>query len=159
MMTGASVRQDTPRDQDVSALARHAETFPARLEVFPRVAAFLERVSAAAGFRRDDALRLTLVIEELFTNTVTYGHGGGCEAPVHLALEVAPGRIAVTYEDTAPPFDPLAVAPPPDDPGPLDARAVGGLGLLLVTRLSRDLAYARVEGRNRISLVVTEERP
>lgn len=133
------------------AAGGYAETFPARMDAFPRVAALVERVAAEAGLARDDALRLTLVLEELFTNTVTYGHGGDCEAPIHIALAARSGGVAVLYEDTAPPFDPLTAETP--------ARDVGGLGLRLIRSLSRDLAYERVAGRNRITLVVDARGP
>ena len=78
------------------------------------VAAFVEEVAALAEFTRHDCLRLTLVLEELFTNTVEHGYGGDSEAPVQITCDVERGRVAVTYEDAAPRFDPLAVVQPPD---------------------------------------------
>lgn len=133
--------------------------FPARLDAFPLVAAFVEEVCGAASFGRDDRLRLTLILEELFTNTVEHGHGGDSEAPVHIALDVQPGRVGVTYEDTGPRFDPFAAGvEPPDADVALDLRPVGGLGLLLVFRMSASVEYTRLVDRNRIALVVTASR-
>jgi anti-sigma regulatory factor (Ser/Thr protein kinase) len=125
------------------------------MDAFPSVAAFAERVCAGVGGGRADALRLTLVLEELFTNTVAHGHGRDSEAPIHVTLEARAGGIAVTYEDTAPPFDPFAAAvEPPGEAVAVEDRPVGGLGLALVARLSRERGYAYAHGRNRISLVL-----
>lgn len=124
------------------------------MDAFPRVAAFVEAACAAAGLERADCLRVTLAVEELFTNTVTHGHGGDSDAPVTLTAETAPGLLRLAYEDTAPPFDPLAAVPSPDGRTDPAARPVGGLGVLLVTRLARDVAYARAGDCNRITLVV-----
>jgi serine/threonine-protein kinase RsbW len=130
----------------------HAQRFPARMTAFPTVAAFVEAACHDAGFESADALRLRLVLEELFTNTVSHGHCAESDQPVDITLDVTPGSIRVTYEDTGPAFDPRASGPahgPAAHPPP-----VGRLGLILVRRIARDLAYERVEGRNRLSLSV-----
>lgn len=119
------------------------------------MAAFISEVCAAAGFPRDACLRLTLLVEELFTNTVVHGHGADCDAPVLLAFDVRPGRIALTYEDTAPPHDPFAAVRAPDEVAAVEDRPVGGLGLLLVSAMAQQVQYRHADGRNRISLVVT----
>jgi len=129
-------------------------TFPARRDALSRVDAFLAEVCAAAGLDRETCLRLTLLVEELFTNTVVHGHGADSEAPVRLACDVAPGRIALTYEDTAPPHDPFARLVTPDTDADVEDRPVGGLGVFLVSAMARQVEYRRVGDRNRISLVI-----
>ncbi len=76
-------------------VARHSRTFPARRDALPQVDAFLGEVCVAAGLGRETCLRLTLLVEELFTNTVVHGHGADSEAPVRLECEVSPGRLGV----------------------------------------------------------------
>src|SRR5262249_10199612 len=114
--------------------------------------AFIAETCAAAGIQGH--LRLTLLLEELFTNTVVHGHRCESDEPVHITLDIEPGRIAVTYEDTAPPHDPFAAVAPPDEAGGVEERAVGGLGVLLVAAMAKDVQYCRAEGMNRIRLVV-----
>ena len=133
---------------------RHERIFPARRDALPQIAAFLGEVCADAGFPREGCLRLTLLVEELFTNTVTHGHGGDSEAPVRLACEVTAGHIALDYEDTGPPYDPFASVTPPDLAASVEDRRVGGLGVLLVSAMARQVAYRRIGDTNRISLVV-----
>lgn len=134
--------------------AHHTRTFPARRDALPQVDAFLGEVCAEAGLGREACLRLTLLVEELFTNTVVHGHGADSEEPVHLACEVAPGRIALIYEDTGPAHDPFARLMLPDAAAGVDDRPVGGLGVLLVSAMAQQVEYRRAGDRNRISLVI-----
>ena len=118
------------------------------------VTAFLADVCAAGGLPREACLRLTLLVEELFTNTIVHGHGGDSEAPVSLDCRVEPGRVRLTYEDAAPPHDPFAAIQTPDDQAPAEDRPVGGLGVLLVATMAEHAEYRRAGDRNRISLTV-----
>ncbi|MBI2525449.1 MAG: ATP-binding protein [Candidatus Rokubacteria bacterium] len=131
-----------------------AGIFPARMDALPAAVAFVAEICGAAGLGREDTLRLTLLVEELFANTVTHGHGGDSEAPVRLGFAITPGRIALTYEDTAPPHDPRTAACPAEPVGGAEERPVGGLGLRLVQSLASELCYVRDGERNRISLVL-----
>jgi serine/threonine-protein kinase RsbW len=135
-------------------MTRHTRTFPARRDALPQVEAFLAEVGAAAGLAREACLRVTLLVEELFTNTVVHGHGGDSEAPIRLDCEVEPGRIALVYEDTGPPHDPFATVASPDPGASIEDRPVGGLGVLLVSAMAQEAAYRRAGERNRISLVI-----
>jgi len=118
------------------------------------VADFIADVCAASGVPRKACLRLTLLVEELFTNTVVHGHGADSDAPVRLDCEVAAGRIALVYEDTAPPHDPFAAMEAPDSDARVEDRPVGGLGVLLVSAMAQQVEYRRAGDRNRISLVI-----
>lgn len=131
----------------------HRRIFPARRDSLPQVEAFLAEVCTGAGLTREVCLRVTLLVEELFTNTVVHGHGADSEAPVQLECEVAAGRIALVYEDTGPPYDPFAAVVSPDAGANVEDRPVGGLGVLLVSAMARQVEYRREGDRNRISLV------
>jgi serine/threonine-protein kinase RsbW len=136
---------------------RFVRVFPAKMEALARVAPFVEEACAVAEFDHQDCLRLTLVLEELFTNTVAHGHGGDSEAPIQIAFDVQRGQIAVTYEDTAAPFDPLPIAERLDASAtsvPPEEWLLGKLGLVLIARLTTNLEYSYADGRNRVSLVV-----
>ena len=134
--------------------ASHCRVFPARRDVLPEVGAFLGEVCAAAGLGREACLRLTLLVEELFTNTVVHGHGADSDEPVRIECDVTPGRIALTYEDTGPAHDPFARIVAPDDTVSIEDRPVGGLGVLLVRAMAQQVGYRRAGDRNRISLVI-----
>jgi anti-sigma regulatory factor (Ser/Thr protein kinase) len=133
----------------------HVHVFPARMTALPDVAAFATRACGAAGFDRAACARLVLLVEELFANTVAHGHGQDSDAPVRIAFEIEPGRVRLSYEDTGPAHDPFAAVTPPDDAAEVEERPVGGLGVLLIAAFASDVEYRRVDGRNRIALVVT----
>jgi anti-sigma regulatory factor (Ser/Thr protein kinase) len=126
--------------------------FHSQLSELRNVSAFLERFCAAAGIERHHCLRLNLVLEELFINTVRHGHRRDCDAPVWMMLDATARAVQVTYEDTAPPFNPYARLP---RTGPdTEMRKIGGLGLLLTKEMAATRDYAYVFGRNRIRLAL-----
>jgi serine/threonine-protein kinase RsbW len=126
--------------------------FHARLSELRAVGAFVEAFCGEAGVRREHCLRLNLVLEELFINTVRHGHRAESDAPVWVALDASDGAVQVTYEDTGPPFNPYAKLPatPPDTT--VEMRKIGGLGVLLTKELAATRDYAYVFGRNRVRL-------
>lgn len=128
--------------------------FLARLDQLRPVQAFLEGFCAETGTPRPDCLRLNLVLEELFTNTVKHGHRGDSDAPVWIGLTRNGDAVQVVYEDQAPPFNPYAHLPedPPDTT--LELRKVGGLGVLLTKQLAASRDYTYLFGRNRIRLTL-----
>ena len=132
------------------------QAFVARHASLAASSAFVEAVCKRHGVDESLALRLTLVLEELLTNTIEHGFGGESDEPVHVALRLDPTSVTVRYEDGAPPFDPLAQqnASATSVEGPLEERPVGGLGLRLVAGLTRDARYEYADGRNRLWLTL-----
>ena len=130
-----------------------AETFLARGAELRRIGTFLKDFCTREGVGRDHCLKLNLVVEELFTNTVRHGHRGDSDAPIWISVDSGPAAVYVTYEDTAPPFNPYALfASAPDTT--LSLRKVGGLGVLLTRELASTRDYAYLFGRNRIRLTL-----
>lgn len=121
--------------------------FLARRAELRNIASFVERFCAETAFPRERCLRLNVVLEELFVNTLTHGHRGDSDAPVWITLESNASGVRVTYEDTALPFNPLAYR--------VEMGKVGGLGVLLTRELAAEREYAYLFGRNRIRLSVT----
>jgi serine/threonine-protein kinase RsbW len=92
------------------------------------------------------AMHVALTLDELLTNASTHGGARGQDAEVR--LEVGPDRVGVQITDPAAEYDPRE-APKPDLDARLEEKKIGGLGVHLVMKLSRDLAYARDKDRNR----------
>jgi serine/threonine-protein kinase RsbW len=132
-------------------MVKHSTMFPARLDSLQRVREFLGAFCKESGLERDNCLRLNLILEELFTNSVRHGHRGDCEAPVWVTLEGKADGISIAFEDTAPPFNPFARADAPL-PTTLENRPIGGLGLLLAKGMAASRDYAYVFGRNCVRL-------
>ncbi|MEK7863605.1 MAG: ATP-binding protein, partial [Chloroflexota bacterium] len=137
-----------------------------RLEL--RVPATLEGV-ALAGERTEELLAAATVpgravhavlvaLEELLTNTVKYGYAGAPGQSIQLALRLTADAVELTLTDRARAFDPLA-GPEPDLAAPVEQRDVGGLGLHLLRKLSREQRYAREDGQNVVTLVFDRQDP
>ena len=142
-----------------SAPTDDAREFSARHASLAEAASFVNGFCTRHRIDRSLELKLTLVLEELITNTVEHGFGVDSDAPIRVTLRTSvSGGVSVLYEDTAPRFDPLAHDA--DTPGgvddPFDARPLGGLGIHLVGRLVTDARYAYEDGRNRLWLTLAE---
>lgn len=133
-------------------ILRAEGAFRGQLAGFTEVRTLAESFGAATGTDHTTTLRVILVLEELFTNTVTHGYPMDRDGPIWVTLASEGTAITVTYEDAAPAFDPLAHAP---DLAPApEERAPGGLGLALVRGLCVSASYIRIAGRNRVTLTV-----
>jgi serine/threonine-protein kinase RsbW len=132
----------------------HQAVFSARLQALADAAAFARGFAELEKLAHDDAMRLALIIEELFTNTVQHGYGDETDSPVRIALGVLEGSVRILYEDWAPPYDPLArfSAPPSTLEAPVEERPAGGLGQYLIGRLVTSARYAYEDGINRLWL-------
>lgn len=138
----------------MNAITTRIGMFPARLEALKGARTFLESFCDDAGVERQPCLKLNLVVEELFLNTVKHGHRGGSDAPVWITLTSEAGAIRMTYEDQAPPFNPFAAATREMLEALADTRREGGLGVLLAHGLTTQSEYAYLFGRNRIRLAL-----
>jgi serine/threonine-protein kinase RsbW len=129
--------------------------FTARMKDLAAVCAFVDRFCADAGVAHGAGLRLNLVVEELFTNTVKHGHRGGSDAPVVITLTAQPDGIRLVYEDQAPPFNPLAYADKFKTAEHVEGGKEGGLGVVLAREMSFNAEYHYLFGHNRISLTLS----
>jgi anti-sigma regulatory factor (Ser/Thr protein kinase) len=99
------------------------------------------------------AYQTELAFEELVSNVLRHGGRGPHAAPVDVRVALGASAITLMVEDDGPAFDPLAV-PEPTLPTRLEDAAIGGLGLLLVRRMSAGMAYERTGGRNRVTVTI-----
>ena len=111
---------------------------------------FVEAFCNETGLSDSLNKRLSLVIEELFTNVVKHGHGSDCDAPVWIILSRSGDIVGIVLEDTAPAFNPFAK--PVSDESPAEKGRVGGLGIKLMRAITLSAEYAYVFGRNHLSM-------
>jgi serine/threonine-protein kinase RsbW len=126
--------------------------FAAKLERLRALHDFVDRFCRDTGIGADPCLRLNVLLEELFTNTVRHGHRGDSDAPVWVTLSAGSDAVHITYEDRAPPFNPYGATADASPDTTLRSRRLGGLGVLLTRRLAASREYAYLYGRNRIRL-------
>jgi len=115
----------------------------ARYSELPGLLAATARAAAEVGATEDDAKRLQLVIEELFTNTISHGYGGDSDHSIRVSVCRNGQALAARYEDEAPPFD-FSENGPKNEP----TVALGGLGLQLIRGLCKALRHNYRDGCN-----------
>ena len=126
--------------------------FPAKMDSMAEIRAFVEAACTAAGIGREDCLKILLIVEELFTNTVNHGYREESESPVWMAFQPGSDGFTLHYEDAAPPHNPFGEFRPMDTAVLIDQQPVGGLGLKLIRSLASDAGYRREGERNCIRL-------
>jgi anti-sigma regulatory factor (Ser/Thr protein kinase) len=106
---------------------------------------------------------LTLIVEELFANSVQHGYRGSEESapewPIWLTLGINEDRVEAVYEDAAPAYNPFENIAVPDYSGTGRDLAHGRPGRAAGARHASDLDYERRSGRNRIRFTVPMNDP
>jgi anti-sigma regulatory factor (Ser/Thr protein kinase) len=103
------------------------------------------------GLGEDQVFALELCLEEAAANIITHG------VPTdHIWVSIArvPPYLVARLEDDGTPFDPTAV-PARAAPLSLELAQLGGLGIPLIRKLTTNMRYERVGGRNRLTLEFT----
>ena len=116
-----------------------------------RVAEGVDEYCAGLGLSPGSAFKLNVAIEELLTNTISYGYDDSERHEIAIDITREGETLVTELSDDARPFDPLN-APPPDLDSAIEDRRIGGLGVHLVKTLMDDVAYAYRDGRNHITL-------
>lgn len=122
----------------------------------PRVEEFGERHDLSVK----QIFTLTLVLDELITNILSYGYSDLDEHPIDVTLAIDGTRLSLEISDDAQPFN-ILTAPEPELDVPLDERIrpVGGMGVHIVKKLMHCIEYKRENGRNivRLEKDITDE--
>jgi serine/threonine-protein kinase RsbW len=118
----------------------------------PRLIDFVEDFARRHDLPQFERSRLLLVLEELFTNVVKYGHAEDAVATtIGITLALKGGELTIEFSDDGPPFDPL-IAASPDLERPIADRPIGGLGLHILRSLVDHARYRREGDRNHLVL-------
>jgi anti-sigma regulatory factor (Ser/Thr protein kinase) len=126
-------------------------SFPATASGMVAALQTIEHSGRAWNLGADLVMRLCIIVEELFSNTIKYGYGRECDHPVRLRLLLEP-VLTLIYEDDAPPFDPTAWRHEAEDLLPHE-RPEGKAGIKMVLGLSVSAVYQARDGGN--CLVIT----
>lgn len=124
------------------------------LSELSRIAEEIESHGESRGWPTKWILNLNLSLDELITNTVSYGYQDTEEHEIHVSLSERNGSLVVVVEDDAAAFDPFTAASAPDLEADVEERPIGGLGVYFVKTLMDEVAYERVENCNRITLIL-----
>jgi len=128
----------------------------------------LGEVSTAIDVLRDELSRRRLppplihvaetVADELLSNVIRHGYRDDRPHTIDIAIAVQEDELTLQVSDDGIPFDPFG-RPAPDVTRPLEERPVGGLGIHMVRELAARCRYARVDGRNQVTVTLREPAP
>ena len=126
-------------------------------EIVVRIANDLSELAPLAGLveefcERNEmptklAFNLNLALDEMITNTVSYGYEDGAKHTIEVRIIREGDTFTVELEDDARPYNPLE-APEPDLDAEIDDRPIGGLGVHLVRTIMDTVNYRRTDDRN-----------
>ena len=111
----------------------------------------IEEFFAARAQSPAIAYAVNLSVDELLTNTISYGYNDGNPHRIDIAVRMDESVIVVEITDDARPFEPSEV-PQPDTGASLEDRPLGGLGIFLVREMMDSFHYRRSQGHNIVTL-------
>ncbi len=116
------------------------------------VAAQIDRFCAAHELTAGVSYALNLSIDEILTNTISYGYEDDGPHRIEVIVSLEEDALTVVIVDDSMPFD-LGLAPERDLDLSLEDTALGGLGLYLVHQMMDSVDYRREEGCNVVTLI------
>lgn len=128
---------------------------------YPRLREFVDKACEQANCSPGQRTRVQLVLEELFSNTVKYGRRDAEPVSVSVSMEFSGEEpLSIRYEDDAPKHDAFDQSGIEDElQASITKRRVGGLGILLIRELGKNVNYAWADGKNRVTFSVAADTP
>lgn len=127
------------------------------LREIARVAARIDEFCSVRGVASEIAYAVNLAIDELLTNTISYGYDDEDPHRIEVIVRREGETLVVVIVDDGAAFDPTQM-PDPDVEAPLEEREDGGLGLLLVNQMMDSVDYQRRAGCNVVTLTKNRTR-
>ncbi len=98
------------------------------------------------------------VADELVTNIIRHGFRDDRPHTIDVSVTVREDGLTLRVSDDGIPFDPFAT-PAHGLSRPFEEPPTGGMGIPLVRRLAAEGHYARVGGRNQVTVVLRQPAP
>ena len=123
-------------------------TFEAKIDRIPWLTEQVDGLLEGLDCPMKAQMQIDVAIDEWMANIASYAYGNGVgEVTVRFDFQPDDRTVVLTFIDSGIPYDPLA-KPDPDVTLSVDKREVGGLGIFLIKKTMDDMTYARVDGRN-----------
>lgn len=125
-----------------------------KMEEFCRISQEVQNFCTEHGVSEEKYQNISLILDELITNVVSYAYPDGNQHTFTINLEECDEKICMCITDDGMPFNPLSLAEP-DTESSIEDRKIGGLGIFLVKQLSETVAYSRVDDKNQLYVKVS----
>ena len=111
----------------------------------------IDEFCSVHGIPPATAYAVNLSVDELLTNTISYGYEDSDEHRIDLVIRLEGDVLAVEISDDGVEFAPDS-ADDPDTSASIEDRPIGGLGIFLTRQMMDSFDYRRDEGRNIVRL-------
>ncbi|HVY68295.1 MAG TPA: ATP-binding protein [Verrucomicrobiae bacterium] len=138
----------------IMGVAERSVTLRNQLSEIERLSHIIDEFAEQNDLPVKAAYELNVVMDELLTNTISYGYPDKAEHNIELEMRAAGGVVTLVLSDDAIAFNPLD-RPEPDISKPAEEREIGGLGIFFVRKMMDKVEYARAGDRNVITLTKT----
>lgn len=123
--------------------------FAATMENLAKVAEFIESALDREECPSDHKAKILIAVDEIGSNVVRYSKSPTLRVTYERAEQ--PPVVRITFADKGAEWNPLNHRDPNVN-APLEARAIGGLGILMVKKLMDGVRYERRDGENVLQL-------
>ena len=107
----------------------------------------VEDLGKTHALTRKTVFAISLALEELFVNIVSYGFKDDLEHLIGVCIHQENGTLVIRIEDDGIPFNPENEMSP-DVKCPLEESKIGGLGIHLVKKMMDEITYERRDKKN-----------
>ena len=121
-------------------------------ENLPLLAEKIMRLCNDLNISSGSIYKVNLVVEELISNTISFGYNDDLQHEIMLNFQFDRGSISIEIIDDAKEFNPV-VAADADTTSEISKRKIGGLGIHLVKNLTDAFTYQR-EGTKNITKII-----
>ncbi|MCJ2165672.1 MULTISPECIES: SpoIIE family protein phosphatase [unclassified Pseudodesulfovibrio] len=143
------------KDAGDNLMARHSISFRMtnKENCFKCFQPKVEEFGFAHALHPKIIFHLTLALDELITNIISYGYTDFDEHPIDVTIGLEGDILTIQLEDDSEPFN-ILEAPEPELDVPLEDRLkpVGGMGIHLVKSMVHGISYERKGGKNVLTL-------
>ncbi|HET9177695.1 MAG TPA: ATP-binding protein [Terriglobia bacterium] len=107
----------------------------------------VEQFAAALGIEDEQCRKITVAVDEAFSNVIRHAYKNECNHTVQLNCQAQADCLEFTFIDRGEPADPAKFCAQP-----LDAVALSGRGTHLIRQIMDEVSYERLPDHNRLRL-------
>jgi anti-sigma regulatory factor (Ser/Thr protein kinase) len=126
-------------------------TLPNDIAAVPQLTSFVNNVCSRLNIDGSTVMQMNLALEEAVVNVMNYAYPKGTKGDVDIRALCDGAQMKFVLIDSGTPFDPTKHQTP-DVQLSADERAIGGLGIFLVTQIMDNVSYERRNEKNILTL-------
>ena len=126
-------------------------TLPNDIAAVPQLTSFVDNVCSRLNIDGSTVMQMNLALEEAVVNVMNYAYPKGIKGDVDIRALCDGAQMKFVLIDSGTPFDPTKHQTP-DVQLSADERAIGGLGIFLVTQIMDNVSYERRNEKNILTL-------